>query len=168
MPKRDPDVPPVSARQFADLLGVHHNTVGNWLNAGMPALERTGTRATIALGPALQWIRARDKEDLDKAREGLDEEGAKARKMEAEATLKELDVKEREGRLVAADEVQERWSEMLVTIRESVMAVPGTAVQLGLCDRGKEQGLEAVCRDALVSAVEKKKTAAPAEETPAP
>jgi hypothetical protein len=145
----------VTAGRFAILMGVHHNTVGNWIkNEGLPA-KRRGRDTDIDLAAGVAWVRARDRRDLEAElealRQGRDPEANKNAKLAAETRLRELDVAEREGRLILADDVESRWSQIVAAIRESVMGVAGAAVQGGLIDPGQEVELEEMCRDALIA-----------------
>jgi phage terminase Nu1 subunit (DNA packaging protein) len=144
----------VSAGKFAELCGVHHNTVGNWINEGLPATRvRRQTRIEVAAG--VQWVRHRDRHELEDEiaalRSGQDAEGSKAAKVAAEARLKELDLAERQGRLLQADDVEARWTQIVVSVREGVMGVPALAVQAGLILPAQEADLEAICRDVLIA-----------------
>ena len=79
------------------------------------------------------------------------------RRETAEATLRELDVQEREGKLLALDAVEERWLQITTTVREAVLAIAGTAVQDGLLAPGKEAALDDIVRAALTSIPEAKR-----------
>lgn len=151
--RADPAKLTVSATAFADLLGVHRNSVGNWLKDGLPIARRRGREAVLDLAVALQWIRKRDADAADQrlaeATADPDLDRAKARKMMAEADMAELQRDQRRGLLVGASDVEERWAEMVVSLRESVMSVPGVAVQSGLIRPSQEAQLEDLCRDAL-------------------
>jgi phage terminase Nu1 subunit (DNA packaging protein) len=144
----------VTAGRFGDIVGVHHNTVGSWLKEGLPAVRR-GRRTDVDLAAGVQWIRARDRRELEaqleELRQGRNAEASKAAKIAAEARLRELDVAERQGRLIPADEVESRWSQMVVSFREAVMAVAGQAVQAGLIEPAGEGELEGICRDTLTA-----------------
>lgn len=146
----------VSAGKFAEICGVHHNTVGNWIKEGLPA-ERVRRDTRIDLDAGVKWVRARDRHDLEAEiaalRAGQDAEGAKAAKVAAEARLRELDLAERQGRLLNADDVEARWTQIAVAIREGVMSVPGIAVQAGVIEPRQEAQLEALCTDALAALV---------------
>ena len=148
----------VPAGRFADLCAVHHNTVSNWIRAGLPA-KKEGRAMMLDLAVAFPWVRARDRKDLDEAKAATSPDVAKAAKITAEARLKEMDVAEREARLLPAEQVAERWTQRVVTLREAVMSVAGAAVQATLVHPEQEAELEALLRDALVLVA-----ARPAEE----
>jgi len=142
----------VGATKFAELMGIHTGTVKQWILAGMPA-TRGGAVVRIDLNVALKWVRLRHERELSEIRERTDAEGGKERKTAAEARLKEMDVAEREGQLVRASEVEERWAQIINALRESVMAVAGNAVQAGLIEPRQEVELDELHRGALAAAV---------------
>ena len=147
-------LPLVSAGQFAELCGVHHNTVAVWLKDGLHA-SRVQSRVHIDLALGFLWVRARDQAAVDTARNRADPHNARGTKLAAEARLRELDVAEREGELVPAADVEARWTQMMSALREAVMAVPGVAVQAGLVEAAREADLEQACRDALTAVARK-------------
>ena len=141
----------VTIGQAAELLGVHHQTVANWTRAGLPVV-REGRSGMLDLAVMLPWVRARDRKELDDHKALVSPDAARTAKVAAEARLKEMDVAEREGKLLRADHVEERWTEIVVAVREAVMAVAGVAVQAGLIKPTQEAELETALRDALVLA----------------
>lgn len=142
--------------ELAELFGVHRHTIENWIKDGLPATRGVtpGDPVLAQLRAAVRWVRARDEERSRKAIEkarGGDEDSAKARKLAAEAKLKEMLVAEREGKLVPAGDVEARWTERVGSLREALRAIPGMAVQAGLVAARDEVRLESMLRDALVS-----------------
>jgi phage terminase Nu1 subunit (DNA packaging protein) len=140
----------VTSTHFGALCGVHHNTVSTWVKDGLPVI-RVGRRALVNLAVGFPWVRARDAAAVKEARAAGDPESAKGAKLQAEARLKEMDLAEREARLVAADDVEETWAHALVSVREAVMAVAGNAVQSGVILPAQESELEDLCREALTA-----------------
>ncbi len=149
--KPSPWVVPVGT--FAELLGVHRNTTGAWLKAGMPIRRRVGRVTELDLGAALRWLRKRDETAwearLEAAVSSPDIDHARARKLGAEADLAELERDRKRGEMVQTDAVEARWGEMVHSIREGVMSVPGMAVQAGLIRPDQETTLDDLCRSAL-------------------
>lgn len=144
----------VSAGQFADLCGVHHNTVGNWIKEGLPHLRsRRLTKIDVAAG--FTWVRTRDRAEheteLATLRDARGSEASKAARAAADARMRELDLAEREGTLISADDVEARWTQIVIATREAVMGLPAIAVQSGLIDPARETHLTAICRDALAA-----------------
>lgn len=97
-----PPVKDVSVQEFATDHGVTSQRVYQWIQAGMPHRSRkSGTRVVRA--EANRWIRERDQEQA-RSETGPDEAKERARKVKAEADLKELEVAERRKQLIPADE----------------------------------------------------------------
>lgn len=138
----------VNLARFAALVGVHRNTVSTWAAEGMPS-EARENETVVELAAGFQWIMARHKRELKELRERADPDGARTAKIAAEAKLREMDVAEREGKLVSADDVTEAMTARAVAVRESVMAIAGNAVQVGVIAPAQEAALEEICRDAL-------------------
>lgn len=154
---------PVNVAELAELFGVHRHTVEAWVKDGLPASRGVtpGTPVLAQLRAAVRWVRERDakraEEALEKAREG-DPDSSKARKLAAEARLKELTVAEREGQLVPADEVEAAWQQQTAAVREAVMSVSAVLVQAGVVQPQDEAKAEAALRDALVTAADQMTT----------
>lgn len=153
---------PVSVAEVAELFGVHRHTVEGWTKDGLSADRPSGVGGPVLLKlrEVVRFVvereRKRASDAIAKAREGSpDEDSSKARKLRAEARLKELNVAERERKLVPAAEVEEAWSQQIVAVRESVMSTAGQLVQTGLVRPDDERKVDEILRDALVSAVRK-------------
>lgn len=148
---------PVNVAELAELLGVHRHTIEGWIKDGLPASRGpvAGGPVIALLRPAVQWIRKRDEDRyqaaIEKARGG-DEDSSKARKLAAEARLKEMTVAEREGKLVDVSEVEAAWEQQTTAVRESVMTVSGALVQGTLIRAEDEAKVEGILRDALTNA----------------
>ena len=152
----------LNVAELAELYGVHRHTVEGWVKDGLPASRslKPGGPVLAQLRAAVKWVHARAEaraeEALRKAREGaVDEDSSKARKLRAEARLKELTVLERERKLVKVEEVDAEWAQQTTAVRESVMTVPASLVQSNLIAPQDEAKAEALLRAALVDAVRK-------------
>lgn len=157
----------VTAGVFADVCGVHHNTVTNWIRDGLP-VRRDGARALVDVGAGVRWVRARDEAAMTELRERADPEAVRTRKTAAEARLKELDLAERKGEIVTASAVAESWAQQTIAVREAVMATPGVLVQASLVRPEDEKAVAEVMRDALVQAATRIVAAASEEAADAP
>jgi phage terminase Nu1 subunit (DNA packaging protein) len=142
----------VVTTKFADLVGVHYNTVVDYIRKGLPS-RRVGQRTLIGVAAGFQWLIAKKNEDIRLAREQSDPDVARTAKVTAEAKLKELDLAERQGSLVSVERVAEEWAQSGSAIREAVLAIAAVAVQAGLIPAAKEAELDAMCRTALKQAV---------------
>jgi phage terminase Nu1 subunit (DNA packaging protein) len=135
-------------------VGLHHNTVAEYLRRGMP-FRREGAWSMVEVGEGIRWMLARNAEELRASKDLSDADVGRAAKVAAEAKLKELDLAERQGKLVSVERVKEEWTQNGATIREAVMGIPAVAVQSGLVAPAQEAQLEAMCRDALLAAIVK-------------
>jgi phage terminase Nu1 subunit (DNA packaging protein) len=126
----------VSARAFGELLGVTPATVGEWLEAGLPA-EREGNgawRISTALGVA--WLEARARATAERMNETpADEADGRARKALADAALAELKLARLRGEVVPIEDYRREFGRVCTGLREVVMAIPARyAAQLVGCD----------------------------------
>ena len=148
----------VSGTQFAALVGVHPKTISGWvaLDDAIPH-ARIATGLRIDIGEGFRWLCRRDKAEMKKARAAGDPVSSKNAKLAAEARLKELDLAEREKKMISADEVVDGWLQIVVAAREAVLAIPGVAVQAGIVDPKNEVALDAIVFDTLTAISKGKK-----------
>ena len=144
----------LSLDEYSRLIGKHRTTVGRWLADGMPAVRRKGPHGAhqVDVGPAIRWILDRLEADLAATaapKESTKAQAARERKMVAEARLAELDVAEREGEVVPAAQVGERWAQMVMAARERLLVLPAVAVQRGLVPANREREIAQVVDEAL-------------------
>jgi phage terminase Nu1 subunit (DNA packaging protein) len=122
----------VSAAALAGLLGVHRNSIGNWIKEGLPTEKRKGRRALeIPLGPALQWIRERERAaweaKLEAATSTPDIDRERYRKLQAEADMAEMDRDRQRGELVSQVEAERVWSTHVLQVRARLLSLPAHA-----------------------------------------
>lgn len=153
----DPAKASVNVKQLADLCGVHRHTVESWLKDGLPSEDPKGGPAAgrlVHLATAFQWVlahyQAKHEAALEKLQDKLDG-GARERKLEAEARIKELEVAERERRLLPAADVEAMVLSEADATREAMLGVARSAVQAGLIRAEQEAALEDLVRGALLS-----------------
>jgi len=112
----------ISMREAAKRLGMTEAGLGQWAaKTGAPVALTKGRR--FAVWPAFPiWYR----QQLQSSREKpLGFEDARARKMQAEAELAELDLETRRGQVVALDLYRDEVRGLVRTIRAQLLAVPG-------------------------------------------
>ena len=146
----------VSLLVFCDLVGIDRSSAQLWIHDGLPILRRRGGHRgahQIDLGPALRWIRARDaaacEERLSTVRANPAAEAARTKKLAAEARIAEANARQREGELVVAADVGERWGRMALAARERLLSLPATLVQRGLVQADHEDQVVKLVHDAL-------------------
>jgi phage terminase Nu1 subunit (DNA packaging protein) len=148
----------VNISQLTDLYGVNRNTVDTWLKQGLPSTPPAdGVLAAgreIRLATAVRWVRdhyaAKHEAAVEKLREKIDG-GAKERKLEAEARIKELDAAERERRVIPTADVEAAMLSEADATREAMLGVARDAVQTGLIRPDQEIALQDLVRGALLS-----------------
>src|SRR5262249_36310892 len=101
---------------FCSLVGIDRSTAQLWIRDGLPIRRPVGGHRgahQIDLGPAFRWIRAKDaaayEERLSTVRANPAAEVARTKKLAAEARIAEANARQREGELVVAADVGERW-----------------------------------------------------------
>jgi len=148
-------LPAVGLVEFAGGVGVDRTTAQGWLRAGLPAKHRHGRRGAhvIEVWPAVRWLRQHDAEvcaeRVAAAKSSPAAEQARLVKLQSDARLAQLSVAEREGQVVTADQVQDRWGRMATAMRERVLALPAVAVQKGLLAPEHEGALADLVAEAL-------------------
>jgi len=148
----------VSLTEFAELTGRHRTTVQAWIRAGMPVKRaRGGARGAHVIdpGPAFRWLLERTEAACEERIAALtanpDASLARARKLAAEADLAELERDRQRDHLLPVDDVEARWMQVAVAVREAVLAIAGVAVQAGIIRPDQEATLDDLCRSALLS-----------------
>ena len=109
-------------REAAKRLGMTEAGLGQWAaKPGAPTALKKGRR--FALWPAFPiWYRQQLQLNREKP-QGFEE--ARARKMQAEAELAELELETKRGQVVALDLYRDELRGVVRTIRAQLLAVPG-------------------------------------------
>lgn len=98
--------------------------------------SKKGRAIQVDLGPAFQWLRARDlaafEARLEKATAVPDIDAARTRRAAAEAAMAELKVEERKRTLVDRAEMERAWSNHLLSARARLLSLPDHARVQGL------------------------------------
>lgn len=113
----------LNRNETAKRLGLTTRQINNLVDAGMPVRSRSGKRQ-YPFPDVLQWYIGYKvtRAVADATPKDLDE--ARARKMEADAKLSEMEVGEREGELVPVEEAFAEWGKVLDGLRASLLAFP--------------------------------------------
>jgi phage terminase Nu1 subunit (DNA packaging protein) len=117
----------VNLSEIARILGVSDRTVQRWHEAGIPR-HGEGRGSTYPVARVVAWVRRRDREQFERElamspAPDLDE--ARARKENALARLRELDVAEREGELITVEDALAHQEQVYAALRGILLAVPG-------------------------------------------
>ena len=145
-----------SMNELSTLLGVHRNTVTNWLRAGCPYVEQgdrsRGKEWQFDLPAVVEWRERRAVEAAIGDTSKLDIDEAKRRKTAAEAALAELELATKRGEVVAVSVVQQVVGDQLSACRAKLLSIPskmGPMVAPLTDVRECTALLEAVQREAL-------------------
>lgn len=109
-----PKVHTVSVAEFADWHGLTSERIYQLIQQGMPHRKQSG-KTRIVPKDANRWFRERAREDARRESQGdkPNEDDERARKLAAEATLKELELAERRGQLIPLVDYQERLDQFV-------------------------------------------------------
>jgi hypothetical protein len=148
----------VNVAEMAEMYSVHRNTVVRWLEDGLPSTDPAGGALSagrlIHLVTGVRWVRdhyaAKHEAVVEKFRAKI-EGGAKERKLEAEARIKEIDAAEREKRVVSMADVEAALMAEADATREAMLGVSRDAVQTGLIPPAQEAAPQDLIRAALIS-----------------
>lgn len=143
----------VTLTTFADLIGRSLPTVQALRRRGLPTLGRTGREHRVDVRAGLRWfvedLEARHEEELAGVSDDPAIAAARRRKLEAEASLREQDLRERSCDWIRVATVDQRWADLVVACRERLLSLPPTALQRGLVDDAGEEALIALVDEAL-------------------
>lgn len=129
----------VSLVECAAILGVHRNTVTNWINKGMPVVQRAdrnkGQEWQINVADVLAWREEQAADAVRQTYDNLAEDGeitldeAKRRKILAEAQMAELDLAKARNAVVGIQDIAERIGEEYAEVRQLLLAIPDVLAQ---------------------------------------
>ena len=109
----------VTKRELAGILGLSTRQIENLEAEGLPR-RADKNRKFYPIPDAVRWYVDRER----RRAEPTDFEEARARKMAAEARLAELMLAREEGKLLAIDDVEREWRQVLERLRAKLLSVP--------------------------------------------
>lgn len=109
---------------FAERIGVTPRQVHNLAKAGLPSKMRDGKRVYRWPEGNHWYIEYKEKNAKPKSSED-EKEAAQTRKLVAEATLKELELAQKEGSLLDANYVEDQVTRVLELLRSRILAARG-------------------------------------------
>jgi hypothetical protein len=117
-----------------------------------PLTKGAGARPATYDGPALvaAFVAYRERQAAERAVPS-DAAAARARKLAAEAQLKEHELAAIQGRMITVEDAKAAGFAVADAVREALLCLPGAAVQAGLLPAVREAALDALVRDALAS-----------------
>ena len=125
----------VSTIELTNLLGIHRNTVHEWVAQGCPTAVRAkvGDRGghKFLLSDVLEWHKSRAVIQATGSNELMSADEAKRRKLMAEAGLQEIELNKRKGDVIELAEVEKKLSNTFAVIRSNMLKVSDrTAIRL--------------------------------------
>ena len=127
----------VTRAQAVRLLGMSGRTFDRLVQEGAFAVLTPGAGRTPSTFDAPALVAAYVAH-LGRRTSTLDLQAERAALARVQRQKAEMDIAEREGKLVAVEDVEETWIHVLVSIREAVMALAGNAVQSGVVPAERE------------------------------
>jgi hypothetical protein len=133
----------VTRQQLGALMGVHPDTVTDYVRAGMPVVTRggRGKESEYDALKCLAWWR----EQLGTNKK----ETAQARQLTATAELNELKLAQQRGDLWPRDAILLAGQTIVKTWSSAIRGLPRRMVKAGVVNREREADVAALCRDLL-------------------
>ena len=138
-------------RQLAEIFGVSEETLTRWAKLGCPIEKKgRGTQGSkYDTARAYAWRLAL----AEKAQEPADLENERVKLVRVQRELAELDLRERQGKLVACDLVEAHWAGSVVTLRARLLTLPHTAAPRLPVPSDRRGEAEAILRDLVHEAL---------------
>lgn len=145
-PHDDPRGLTCSQKQLCSILGLDRKSVNEYQASGLPFKPRSGPGESNSYNVAavMRWLHLREI-----GAEGG--ESAHALLARAKTTLIELEIAQKRGALIPANQIEAGWTMILAAVRAGVLAIPTLADELDITPgiEPKRALLEQRCRDVL-------------------
>lgn len=142
----------LTRRDLAKRLDVHMQTITKWEREGLPIASRgrKGRPSLYAIDAVKAWLTAREGSGAGSGSAFSRYQDAHARQRTALAELAELQLEERRGRLVDAQVMHAKLTDVFARCRTKLLGLPSKA-KLGLphLTHGDVLALDAMVREAL-------------------
>lgn len=136
----------VNRVELAELMGVHQDTISDYVRQGMPVIERGGHGKEGAYNPSacFTWLRSR------RGSGGKDaESAARTRSFAASAALNEMRLQKEMKELVPREQVEREGQAFVKALAAHVRALPSQLSQAGVIPRDQESAVARVCKQLL-------------------
>lgn len=114
----------VSKRELAERWGIHQSNIDKYLVEGMPFLTKGNKRdglSTFDFEACNEWRNA--KLGLQEGHEDETMKQARLRKLQAEASLAELELEQQKGTVVAIEDVAQEMANVFSTVKTRLLAL---------------------------------------------
>jgi len=122
----------VTKARFAAIIGKADKTITKMIGAGMPVVSvglRKGVATKIDTAVAINWFIRRESGLLEADEGATAMDSAKVRDKDAQASLRELDLRKRQGELVPVEEVRLMYREKIGGLRARILTIPGRVAE---------------------------------------
>ncbi len=109
-------------KDVAKAMGKSVRTIGYWIEDDMPVME--DGRYDLADIKAWQFVKESERKPSGKKSKGGDMNVQELKKLTAEARLKEIQVEEKEGKIIERIVAEEALSELIATAKRQFLSLP--------------------------------------------
>jgi phage terminase Nu1 subunit (DNA packaging protein) len=110
-------------RDLARAFGVTVKSIQRWSEMGMPRLEN----GRYELARCIEWRRQTDREQFEAANETTDIRAEKLRKARLEADLLEIELADKQGKLMTVQQFDEVVTEAYSAVKTQLLTLPARA-----------------------------------------
>ncbi len=146
----------VNRSRCARTFGVAVTTLDAWMGQGCPVYRkspRRGVETLLDTGAVHEWRLAHA--IADTTPDDLDAQHQKARLLQAQAGLAELELAHRRGELVSVAEIRKADEHVMLVLRDRLLAIPTAcaAAAVEAAHRGGERAVAGVVKREIVGAM---------------
>lgn len=147
----------VNIIELSAMLGVHKNTVFEWIKAGMPVAVKAGRGEKgghqFLMSDVLDWHKGRAVIQATGSNDAMSAEEAKRRKLMAEAGLQEIELAKKQSLVVELADIERDLSNRFAQMRSNLLKIPErTAIRL--IGETEETRIKQIIREELIQAME--------------
>lgn len=143
----------VTKTQLAEKFGVHTSTIDKYQHLGMPLHERGNRRkgeSTYDLEACVQW----KEEQFSDTEQSESMQEARLRKLQAEASLAELELEKQKGTVVAIEDVAAELAGTFATIKTRVLALSSKLPGLLIGKQSEREMQDVIDRELRIVLIE--------------
>jgi len=145
----------ITTTEMSALLGVHKNTIHEWVSQGCPTAVRAtrGHANQFMLSDVLEWHKSRAVIAATGSNDLMSADEAKRRKLMAEAGLQEIELNKRKGEIIELAEVEKKLSNTFAVIRSNMLKV-SDRTSIRLIGETDETRIKKIIREEINQALE--------------
>ena len=133
--------------EIAEIFGVARSTVDNWIHKGCPGEppNKGCNQWQMDSAKVFRWLMNEGKPELDLVQEKARESIKRQKKLE-------LEIEEKQRRLIPKEEVEKHWGEMISAARAKLLSLP-TKISPGLLNRDSLPEVQAILKKHIYEAL---------------